>query len=313
MSIKRIVLVFIILFSFVLNGWFVKEWVSGSIGPESKKIQQNDNGSKYRFLSRRILQDFPNDILINFLPLRKELQQAVREYGDSFGFYFEYLPTGTSIGVNQTGEFEAGSLFKVPVVMAYYHKRERLGLADNPIVTIGANQIDSGFGDLWKRGEGAQILLEDAARIALTDSDNTAIQIVAGAFDQQDLEQVYEGLDIDLRTQWGTTVITPKGYGSVLKALFFSAVLNKNNSEKILTILTKTKFADKLPAGLPQGIPVAHKIGVVSGRFYQDCGIVYVPRRPYLLCMVSASSEDEARIRMIDISKRVYKFVSSRK
>ena len=51
-------------------------------------------------LSPRIFVQNPNDIIINFTDLREELRSVVSEE-KSFhaGVYFEYLPTGVSIGI----------------------------------------------------------------------------------------------------------------------------------------------------------------------------------------------------------------------
>lgn len=269
--------------------------------------------SRYPYISKRTLYEEKNDILINFLPLRNELRKTVEPFEDSFALYFEYLPTGTSIGINEKEEFASASLIKVPVVMSYFHYKERLGLKEDTIVTIQENQLDSAFGDLWKQGEGTEISLEEAARLALVESDNTAFFVLVANIPRQDFDDVYEGLDIEIKIYGDYTLITAKQYSSVLKALYFSSVLSKENSQRILEMLTQTKFNDKLPAGIPEGVPVAHKFGVLGDQLYQDCGIVYVPNRPYLLCMVSQSDEDDARERMKLVSTEIYEFVSQKK
>lgn len=266
--------------------------------------------SKYPYLSKRILQEEQNDILINFLALRRQLREMVAPYQDSFAFYFEYLPTGTSLGINEKIEFSAASLIKVPVVMAYFHYKERTGLDNDHVVKIQEDQIDSGFGDLWKKGAGAEISLEETVRLSLIESDNTAALVLAGNVPQEDFDEVYEGLDIDLRIENEETIITAKQYSSILKALYFSSVLSKDSSQKILELLTNSHLNDKLKAGVPKEIPVANKFGVLGDELFQDCGIVYVPQRPYILCMVSRSNAEIARERMKDISSSIYRFVS---
>jgi beta-lactamase class A len=268
---------------------------------------------RYPLLSKRILHEFPNDILINFLPLRRELREQVSTFDNSFALYFEYLPTGTSIGINEKIEFTAASLLKVPIIMGYYHMLERTGKTDDPEITITKEMIDTSFGGLGEKGDGTKIRLSEAIKLAIFESDNTAIRVVSSQVPQEDFDAVYTGLDIDVMSQDETPLITAKHYSSILKALFFSAVLTKDHSQRLLSMLSQTTFADKLPAGVPQGVPVAHKIGVLDGKLYTDCGIIYEPRRPYLLCMISASDEETARSRIVDISRRVYQYVSKAK
>jgi beta-lactamase class A len=229
--------------------------------------------------------------------------------------YFEYLPTGTSININGLDEFHAASLFKTPVVMAYFRTRERLEITDDPILEIKNEDIDGKFGDLWKKGVGYKIKSSEAIRLALEESDNTAARLLVHYVSPLDFEAVYQGLDIDLNLDSQGAVLSAKSYSSIFKALYFSSVLSIDSSQKILDLLTHTIFPDKIVAGVPSGITIAHKIGDFvdkeGNQAFTDCGIVYAPRRPYLLCMVSRTDEQTARARMQDISKMIYDFVSS--
>jgi len=315
LSHKKLLLIVLILFaSIILNavGAFYL-WVNNS-SQSNQTFEQLQ--VKYPLISKRILQDPPIDILINFLALRQNLKTETAPFGSSFGIYFEYLPTGTSIGVNSTDEFHAASLFKTPIVMAYYHTRERLGKTDDPIITLKPEDLDSQFGNLWQKGAGYQLKASEAVRLALEESDNTAAKSLVPYVGSVDFEAVYQGLDIDLTVDKDGAVLTPKSYASIFKALYFSSVLSKDSSQEILNYLAHSKFPDKLAAGVPSNITVAHKIGDFvekngNGEAFMDCGIIYIPRRPYLLCMVSKTDEQTARVRMQDISKMIYDFVSS--
>lgn len=310
---KKHILLLILGISIIGNSIFFVLWQKASKQDTDFVIAQE----KFPYLSKRILQEFPQDILINFLDLRSALREQVKPFGDDFGFYFEYLPTGTSIGIHEKVEFHAASLFKVPVVMAYYHIRERTNRVDDQILSIQKDQIDGEFGDLWKRGEGAKIKASEAVRLTLIDSDNTAAKLLVPFVTQQDFNAVYEALDVDLQTDEEGALISAKNYSSILKALYFSSVLSQKSSQEILALLTQTKFPDKLASGVPQGIPVAHKIGdfidKTGKQGFRDCGIVYVPRRPYLLCMFSVGDEQTARVRMQAVSRTVYDYVSHTK
>jgi beta-lactamase class A len=271
---------------------------------------------KYPFIAKRVLIDEWVDhsvVLTNFLPLRQQLHKEIDPYEDTFAFYFEYLPTGTSIGINEDSEFTAASLLKVPVVMAYYHKKEAMGTQTDPMVTIQEKELNKKFGDLYKKGAGAQINLDDAVHLALQESDNTASLILADQISDDDFKYVYEGLDIPLALKGDSPIVTAIQYTSVIKSLYFGSILNKDDSEKLLEILTKTKLNDMLPTGISKDVPVAHKIGLIDKQIYQDCGIVYVPQRPYALCMISKSKRKEARNRMSKVSKMIYDYVSSQK
>ncbi len=266
---------------------------------------------KYLFLSSRVFNpNYSNDLIVNFLPLREQIHKQVDPYSSSFALYFEYLPTGTTIGINEDKEFTAESLLKVPVVMAYFHKKEQQGITSDPTVTIQQKELNSQFGDLYKKGAGYKINLSDVVDYAIQKSDNTASLILADQISTDDFNFVYEGLDIPETVDKNMPIITAQEYSSVLKALYFGSTLNTYDSEKILDLMTRTDFNDLLPSGVPKGIPIAHKIGLVNKEIYQDCGIVYLHDRPYVLCMVSKSDQKTAQQRMHNISKMVYDYVS---
>ncbi len=112
----------------------------------------NDLRKQYPLIAQRALlrqnNNTNNDLINNFLPLRNNIHAIVDPYKDSFAFYFEYLPTGTSIGINEDSEFTPASLLKVPVVMAYYYKKERLGITKAPMVTLTPSELNDRFGQL---------------------------------------------------------------------------------------------------------------------------------------------------------------------
>lgn len=305
---------YVLIVSLILNAGLLYWYVFRGEQPQGT-VANITAENNYPLLSADILHDLQRDVLINFYPLRTELREAVEPYGDDFGFYFEYLPTGTSISVNSNDEFYAASLFKVPVVMAYYHGKERKRMTDDPEVEIKQEHLDKEFGDLWKKGAGTKMKASELVRLSLVESDNTAIKALLPIIEQQDFVPVYNGLDIDLHADNNGALISARTYASILKALHYSSVLNKEDSEEILQMLSETPFKDKIVAGVPENINVAHKIGDFSAgetdQGYRDCGIVYEPRRPYILCMFSKSDEATARERMKMVSSKVYKYVST--
>ncbi len=271
-----------------------------------------DQEIKFNLLAKRIFLENFSDILINFLDLRSNLRNLTSPWGDDFAMYFEYLPTGTNININSTNEYYVASLFKLPVVMAYFRHKEKNGITRDITTKLRPDEIDPRYGELWKKGVGYEISLDEAAKLALLDSDNTATKALGPYIDQSDFDDVYKAIDIELKIASEGALLSPKNYSSILKALYFSAVLSKEHSQLILNYLSQTKFDDKLVAGIPNNVKVAHKIGVIDGQSYMDCGIVYIPKRPYVLCMISKSDELTAQSRMQQVSKAVYDYVSSR-
>jgi hypothetical protein len=67
---------------------------------------------------------------------------------------------------------------------------------------------------------------------------------------------------------------------------------------------------------IPKEIQVAHKFGVYesdSYKFLHDCGIVYHPKNPYFLCIMTKDLGMEKSKELIpEISKDVYDYINKK-
>lgn len=182
-------------------------------------------------------------------------------------------------------------------------------------LTIEEEHIDKGFGDLWKSGVGSEFTIEELIHILLKKSDNTASKMLRSLISSNDIEEVFMSLDIDIDDNKKILTISPKNYSSIMRSLYLSSYLDFQASNEILDILSETDYNDKIVAGVPKSIKVAHKIGIWDldkdgGTVYNDCAIVYPPDRPYLLCIMVKTEESKAREYMKSLSKMVYSYVS---
>jgi beta-lactamase class A len=251
------------------------------------------------------------------VPLRKNLEAKFSSLpaGTKYSFYFEYLPSGTSIRIGDDNELVAASLIKVPLVMDLYRAAE-LGLTDlDKEVVIREDEIDSAYGDLWKQGAGTKVSLRTLAKLAVSQSDNTASRAIFNhiKFMLKPQDQCLVQLDVDQKTEDGQAVITAKSYSSVLKSLYFASCVDKTSSNEILSYLTQSSEVRRITKFLPTKLTVAHKNGVYNQTWSEsDCGIVYAEKRPYVLCMMIGLPINEADMFMADISKDIYDYVSAK-
>lgn len=314
-------LLYIVIFSIIVNILLVSYIFSGT---ETSEGTNNLSPQDYPFLSKRIFVENQNDILINFVPLRQTLNKYAETNRLSsssaddptfFGMYFEYLPSGISIGINEKIPFVAASLLKVPIIMGAYKYIESGNIAEDSILTIQEKHLDPSFGNLWKRGVGAKISVAEAIAITLQQSDNTSNAVLFDNIPSQTLDDVFNYLDIPNQLSGNVPIVTPKNYSSILRSLYLSTYLKPENSHTVLKLLTDTPFKDKMRAGIPIEIPVAHKIGVHESTsslasIFTDCGIVYASKRPYILCMMMRDTEENTRIHMKEVSRIIYEYVT---
>jgi len=56
-------------------------------------------------------------------------------------------------------------------------------------------------------------------------------------------------------------------------------------------------------------VPIAHKIGVAGNQVQSDCGIVYIPERPYLLCVMLGENKERGSEVIAQVSRQAYDYV----
>lgn len=121
-----------------------------------------------------------------------------------------------------------------------------------------------------------------------------------------------------------TYLLNVKEYASFFRILYNASYLSKDSSEAVLNLLSKVTFSRGITGKLPKDIVVAHKFGE---RMYQetlpnggshekaqlhDCGIVYYPGDPYLLCIMTRGDDMKELSEMTqDISKMIYDAVDT--
>lgn len=144
-------------------------------------------------------------------------------------------------------------------------------------------------------------------------SDNTAKYALKRQLETAELSAIFAhvGIPNPYQPQNGQ-LVSPRGYSRILKALYFATFLSPELSEKLLDLATDTQVENLISAGVPPEIQVSHKYGERPDGI-ADYGIIYEPKNPYLLCMMTRDVElTTAKNLISSISKTIYKFISSK-
>ncbi len=310
----RVLLLGLVLVLVIATGFFaastfrLQEKLTKAEAP-AKQTQED-----YPLLANRIFAENPNDNILNFAPLRKELRQYFSGLNINNSFYAEYLPTGTSIKINQDNPLVGASLLKVPVAMNLFYAAENGSIDLESQVSMQEGDVDKRAGTLWQKGVGHTLPVKDLARYAIVESDNTAVNMLIGASSGKfDLfQKAIDELDVDLTAASDTeTTLGAQAYSSMLKCLYLSCLNSFDDSQQILSWMSESSGPPRLRAGVPMDIKVAHKYGTSGGKSESDCGIVYVPKRPYIICIMLETDPDTANQIIEDVSNKVYKYVTS--
>ena len=85
----------------------------------------------------------------------------------------------------------------------------------------------------------------------------------------------------------GTNTTTAYDLAKILYNLENSSFLNINSREDIIKYMSKVKNNRLIQAGLPEGVPFAHKTGDI-GTMLGDAGIVYMPSGQHYIVVILA-------------------------
>ena len=230
-----------------------------------------------------------------------------------YGLYFEDLTTGAWVGINEKDEFTPASLLKVPTMVGVLKMVEQGNVTLDQELALDADDLDLKSGSLGAKGAGYNITIKDLLIALIKESDNTAVLTLnRRVLDDETYVESRLAMGLPMPTN-DTAVISPKQYSNILRSLYLSSYLRRTFSELGLSIMLETDFNSEIPAGVPNTVKVAHKVGFYKELgIYHDCGIIYVPNKPYILCIMSKDGTQEEADRIIsEVSRMVYNYVTS--
>ncbi len=230
--------------------------------------------------------------------------------------YLMDLNKGTWIGINEETQFTMASLVKIPIMMAYFKKAEQDPsvlesklVYDTSIATLPQNILPQ---DSLQPGN--TYTVNELLRNMIRYSDNTAMILLFQNIEKKTVDELCADLRLPTPNLDGWDLqVSVRDYARSLRALYSVTYLNKESSEKALRLLMTAEFREGIIAGVPLDILVAHKF---AERAYaqkdtkelHECGIVYHPERPYLLCVMTKGKDFNTLKGVIkDISKIAYR------
>jgi beta-lactamase class A len=245
---------------------------------------------------------------------------------DSVSVYFRDMNNGQWFGINEREPFLPASLFKLPVLIAYLKIAEHDPSILKQRYTMTATALRTPAHNIphpQRLVVGKSYAVEDLLRQMIVLSDNQATNLLIHDYEAH-FARPFRDLGIPVPSNDNIEdYIDAKTYASFFRILYNASYLSDEMSEAALRLLSESEFRHGLVEGVPAGVKVSHKYGewVVDRPKpepplvqFHDCGIVYYPKRPYLLCVMSRGDDVAELIGAIrDISKTVYQAVDAQK
>ena len=240
--------------------------------------------------------------------------------------YFADFSTGRWSNVNGSAKYYPSSLGKVPILMAYYALAENSStMLDESVLYPLASQNLNAQQEIQPEKAivpGQTYTVRELLAYMIQYSDNNAAQLLYVSANPEALNSIYADLQVPVDDEVTSSTLdfmTPQQYSILFRTLYNATYLSRSDSEAALQLMTQTSFTEGLVAGVPSSTPIAHKFGIVSfynglvvtNRELHDCGIVYAPGHPYLLCVMTRGASDLGSMEQTisDISRAVYQKV----
>ncbi|MBN1130993.1 MAG: serine hydrolase [Chitinispirillaceae bacterium] len=243
--------------------------------------------------------------------------------GKNVSVYFYNPVTRQAYGVNENTRFAPASLLKLPVMLALLKEAE----SDQTILGKRLKVLPSdrtGYSCAIKSGTSLTVAesytIESLISSMISSSDNTALRVLDGYLQKdrfRKINQVYLDFHFNVRDMLEKERnMSPREYSRFLLALMNASYLEPALSQKALSLLAQSEFTEGLAAGVPQGTKVAHKFGErgytgTDTMQLHDCGIIYHPSSPYILCIMTrgTSLKDQAKT-IASVSDAVFRAVT---
>ncbi len=303
-------------------GFLIDRYISAADREQSAGSELRAGG--YDFISPLLECEMPQNTILgsSLRSFRSKITDIIetkkKEHGASHvSVYYRDLNNGPWIGIDEKQMFSPSSLLKVPLMIAVLKDAETNPGILNKTITYAGNANLNLFenikpSDVIKQGKSYTV--EQLINYMIVYSDNNAYLLLLKNYPKDKLIKVYTELGVDVPYESKQEdFMSVKEYASFFRILFNASYLNKDMSVRALKYLSQVYYRNGIVAGVPPYIGVVHKFGERSMgardeiKQLHDCGIVYYPKHPYLLCVMTRGESFSALEGVIkDISKLTY-------
>ncbi len=263
-------------------------------------------------------------------PIKQSLQNTISAEEKTpatqdVSVYLRLLKSGKWFDINPDMKYAPASLLKVFIMTSYYKENEDYpGTLNKQLAYEGSvNPTQDDPGEVIPHlTNGKLYSVGDIIKQMIIYSDNDAFNTLVDNFDPKTLEafnNIFTDLNIPspaTQSENNLQFMTVSSYATIFRVLYGATYLTQDDSETALDLLAQAQYNDGIVAGVPAAITVAHKFGVRSipasatssaASELHDCGIVYYPNHPYLLCVMTQGADfGHLQQDLQDISKTTY-------
>lgn len=242
------------------------------------------------------------------------IESTIRQSGGEVAVAFRTLDGRTEWLLRADDSFHAASTMKLPVLIELYHQvHEGRARLDEPLTVRNEfhslvdgspyhlDPSDDSETELY-RAVGETRTLDQLSELMITVSSNLATNLLMERLGVDNIRAGVHALDadgMDVRrgvedskafAQGINNTTTARALLRLLEAIAHGRAVDGDSSRQMLAVLERQTVNDRIPAGLPPGIRVAHKTGEITA-IRHDAAIVFA-RRPFVLVVLTRGVAD---------------------
>jgi beta-lactamase class A len=264
--------------------------------------------------------------------------RIAQEPGAQVGLAYIDLASGDTLFINGDSSFHAASTMKVPVMIELFRRATARSFGmKQPLLLVNqfASIVDGSPYALDLKSDsdttlyhriGDRVPIDTLLRLMITRSSNLATNTLIALVGAESVNRtmrslgakrilVLRGVEDGKAFDKGlNNTTTARDLAIILRAIEERRAASPDATGEMLGILRAQEFNEKIPAGLPQGTPVAHKTGEITAVSH-DAAIVYPPgRKPYVLVVLTRGIPDgDKSAKLIsDLSEIIFRHSSLR-
>ncbi len=265
--------------------------------------------------------------------LAERIQSRIaQEPGAQVGLAYIDLASGDTLFLNADSSFHAASTMKVPLMIELFRRAftgsfamdQRLMLVNQFASIVDGSpyalDLNSDSDTTLYHRIGDRVSIDTLLRLMITRSSNFATNTLIALVGAENVNrtmrslgaqriQVLRGVEDGKAFDKGlNNTITARDLALILRSIETGRAASPAATRSMREILLAQEFNEKIPAGVPHGVPVAHKTGEITAHSH-DAAIVYPPgKRPYILVVLTRGITDGTRASKLiaDLSALVY-------
>lgn len=240
--------------------------------------------------------------------IKKPLENTTGDYA----VVIKELPNGKTFFYNEKKIFDSASLYKLWVMAVVYEELKKGNIKESDELTSEINYLNAAFNiatDSAELQDGEiNLTVKQALEQMIVISHNYSALLLTDKVGISKISSFLRDEGFDSSSLGSPPKTDAEDIALFFEKLYKGKLIDKEYSKKMLDLLAKQQFNDRIPKLLPEGTKVAHKTGELD-QVKHDAGIVYSPKKDYVVVIMSKTDNpDEAAGKMAEISKAVYDY-----